>query len=169
MTTKFWKPIGSSKLIWHPRWDFFAPVNSTGRGVQPGPTPVHRLPTIAVSVFFLSNARIDKTIQQLIGKTCTCRYASTSATWDEVIYVDRYIDISFTNVYKIANRDLPKYYHILYIPFDKYTEKHYYKEYPPMNPMQHGFRSGRSCPFQAARSLWRSSCIATKWWIRKDW
>ena len=29
------KPIGSSKLIRHPRWDFSAPVNSTGRGVPP--------------------------------------------------------------------------------------------------------------------------------------
>ena len=38
MTTKFWKPIGSSKLIRHPRWDFFAPVNSTGRGVPPPPS-----------------------------------------------------------------------------------------------------------------------------------
>ena len=66
MTTKCWKPIGgSSRLISHPRWDFFAPVNSTGCGVPP--PPVHRSPTIAVSVFFKSNAR-------------TCRYASTSVT-----------------------------------------------------------------------------------------
>ena len=36
MTTEFWKPIGSSKIIRHPRWDFFAPVNST-RGVPPPP------------------------------------------------------------------------------------------------------------------------------------
>ena len=33
MTTKFWMPIGSSKLMRHPIWDFVAPVNSTGRGV----------------------------------------------------------------------------------------------------------------------------------------
>ena len=38
MKTKHWKPIGSSKLIRHPRWDFFAPVNSTGRGVPPHPS-----------------------------------------------------------------------------------------------------------------------------------
>ena len=38
MTTKFWKPIGSSKLIRHPKWEFFAPVNSTGRGVPPPPS-----------------------------------------------------------------------------------------------------------------------------------
>ena len=38
ITTKFWKPIGSSKLTRHPRWDFFAPVNSTGRGVPPLPS-----------------------------------------------------------------------------------------------------------------------------------
>ena len=50
MTTKFWKPIGSSKLIRHPRWDFYALVNSTGRVVPP--TPVHRSPAFAVSVFF---------------------------------------------------------------------------------------------------------------------
>ena len=63
MTAKFWKPIGSSKLIRHPRWDFLAPVNSTGS------------PTIAVSVFFPSNAKIDPTTQQLIGETCSFRYA----------------------------------------------------------------------------------------------
>ena len=38
MTTKFWRSIGSSKLIRHPRWDFFAPVNSTGRAVPPPPS-----------------------------------------------------------------------------------------------------------------------------------
>ena len=38
MTTKFWKPIGSSKLIRHSRYDFFAPFNSTGRGVLPPPS-----------------------------------------------------------------------------------------------------------------------------------
>ena len=38
MTTKFWKPIGSSKLIRHPKWNFFAPVNSTGRGILPPPS-----------------------------------------------------------------------------------------------------------------------------------
>ena len=37
-TTQFWKPIGSSKLIMHPRWDFFAPVNSIARGVPPPPS-----------------------------------------------------------------------------------------------------------------------------------
>ena len=36
MTTKFWKPLGSSMLIRHPRWDFFAPVNSS-RHVVPRP------------------------------------------------------------------------------------------------------------------------------------
>ena len=41
MTTKLWKPIGSSKLIRHPRWDFFAPVNSTGRGVPPPTSTSH--------------------------------------------------------------------------------------------------------------------------------
>ena len=50
----------------------------TGRGVPP--TPIHLLPTIAVSVFYRSNVRIDPTTQQLISETCTCRYASTSAT-----------------------------------------------------------------------------------------
>ena len=76
MTTKFWKPIGSSKLIRHPRWDFFAPVNSTGRGVP------HPRPPVAYNccLFYPSNARIDPPTQQLIGETCTCRYASTSAT-----------------------------------------------------------------------------------------
>ena len=38
MTTKFWKPIGSSNLIRNPRWEFFAPVNSTGRGAPPPPS-----------------------------------------------------------------------------------------------------------------------------------
>ena len=42
MTTKFWKPKGSSKLIRHSRYDFFAPVDSTGRGVPP-PTSTGRL------------------------------------------------------------------------------------------------------------------------------
>ena len=42
MTTNFWKPIGSSKLIRHPRCDFFSPVNSTGRGV-PSPPSTCRL------------------------------------------------------------------------------------------------------------------------------
>ena len=78
MTTKFWKPIGSSKLIRHPRWDFFAPVNSTGLGVPPPPSTGR--PTITVSVFYPRNASIDPTTQQQIGETCTCRYASTSAT-----------------------------------------------------------------------------------------
>ena len=58
------KALGSSKLIRQPRWDFFAPFNSTGRVKWIDPT---------------SNARIDPTTQQLIGETCTCRYASTSA------------------------------------------------------------------------------------------
>ena len=35
---KFWKLIGSWKLIRHPSWDFFAPVNSSGRGVIPPPS-----------------------------------------------------------------------------------------------------------------------------------
>ena len=32
---KFWKPTSSWKLIRHPSWKFFAPVNSSGRGVPP--------------------------------------------------------------------------------------------------------------------------------------
>ena len=38
ITSKFWKHIGSSKLIRHPRWVFFAPVNSARRGVHPPPS-----------------------------------------------------------------------------------------------------------------------------------
>ena len=49
-------------------------------------TPVHRSPTIAVSVFFSSIARIDPTTHQLIGETCTGRYASTSAPTGELTY-----------------------------------------------------------------------------------
>ena len=41
MTTKFWKPMGSLKLIRHPRSDFFAPVNSAGCGVPPHPSTGH--------------------------------------------------------------------------------------------------------------------------------
>ena len=51
----------------------------TVRGVV-SPTDVHRSLTIAMSVHFPTDARIDPTAQQLIGETCTCRYASTSAT-----------------------------------------------------------------------------------------
>ena len=58
MTKKFWKHIGSSKLIRYPSWDFFAPVNSTGRGVIPPPVAYN----CCVSVF-PSNARIDPTTQ----------------------------------------------------------------------------------------------------------
>ena len=50
-------------------------------------TPVHQSPTIAVSVFFPRNARIDPTTQQLIDETCTCRNAGTLATgWLDILY-----------------------------------------------------------------------------------
>ena len=50
MTTKFGKPIGSSKLIRDPRCDFFAPVNSTGRGVAP-PSSTGRLQLLCQCFF----------------------------------------------------------------------------------------------------------------------
>ena len=72
MTTKFWKPIGSSKLIRHPRWDIFSPVNCTGHGVPPPPS-TGRLKLLC-QCFYPSNARIDPTTQELFGEICTCRY-----------------------------------------------------------------------------------------------
>ena len=76
--TKFWKPIGSSKIIRHPRWDFLHQL--TVQGVVSS----HPRPPVAynccVSVFIQANARIDPATQQLIGETCTCRHTSTSAT-----------------------------------------------------------------------------------------
>ena len=50
MTTKFSKPVGRSKLLRHPRWDFFAPVNSTGRCVPP-PSSTGRLQLLCQCFF----------------------------------------------------------------------------------------------------------------------
>ena len=61
---KFWKPIGNWKPIRHHSWNFFAPVNISGRGVP------HPRPPVAynccVSVFQACNARIEPTTLQLI-------------------------------------------------------------------------------------------------------
>ena len=65
-------PYSSSKLIRHPRWDFFAPVNSTGLGVPPPPS-TGRLQLLC-QCFFQAHARIDPKTQQLIGDICTGRY-----------------------------------------------------------------------------------------------
>ena len=79
ITTKFWKPIHQLEANQAPQMGlFFAPVNSTGRGVPP-PLSTGRLQLLCQCSFH-AHERTDPTTQKLIGNTCTCRYASTSAT-----------------------------------------------------------------------------------------
>ena len=78
MTMKFWMFIGISKIIRHPRWHYFVPVNSTGRGVPHSRSPVAYI--CCVRVLYPCNARIEPTTLQPIDDTCTFRYYSTTAT-----------------------------------------------------------------------------------------
>ena len=71
-------------------------------------------PTIAVSVFYPSNARIDPTTQQLMGETCTCRYASR-LTWladNPVEVLNEHLSLLVelyvpTKVIRVRNKDKP--------------------------------------------------------------
>ena len=74
---KFWKPIGGWKLIRHPSWSFFAPVNSSGLGVPP-PSSTYRLQLLCQC---FPSMQCEPTTLQPIDETCTTsRYSRTTAT-----------------------------------------------------------------------------------------
>ena len=63
MTTKLWKPLGSSKLIIHIRRDFFAPVDNTG----------HSQPVAEVYL----HVQISPISAMLLGRSCFCLKKNT--------------------------------------------------------------------------------------------
>ena len=98
MMTKFWKPIGSSKLIRHSRWDFFVPVNnSTGRGI-PQPPSTGRLQLLCQCFIQAMRGSTQQLSNWLARPAHADTLASTSATgWlqsrkfryvDKIMYQD---------------------------------------------------------------------------------
>ena len=97
-TTKFWKPIGSWKLIRHPRWDFLAPVNSTGRGV-PQPPSNGRLQLLCQC---FSQAMLGS-IQQLSNRLVRPAQADTLAALADMTNTYRYAYIWIWILHNIIN------------------------------------------------------------------